>query len=216
MNDINQDSITAAIVAASRVAAIIPPALPAPPFSGHVRTLEDALASAGAYVDVWLSLEANAFRIGTTLVPCVEGVLDPYEVRFPYMVRCTIAGVTQFARSYDGVREVQSGRPWAEVCAQAQSLDHNCQGQYDAAEIALALTADLTLPETTYFQGSRVGVTTPVTGYRPFMHWLRVVCAQPDGKGPLHVRASVEPKTRAGVKPWGLPVFALLDRKDIR
>lgn len=212
MTELNQDFITAAIAAASRAAAALPPSLPAAPFfAGRVRTLEDALASAGANVDVWLSIEATAFRLGTTIITSVEGALDLQDLRFPYMVRFNIAGSTKFARSYDGVREAQSGRPWAEVCAQAQSIDQSCRGQYDAVEIPLVLIEDIKVGEKTYGFGARVGVTTPVTGYRPFMQWVREIQARIDGTATLRVRASVETKTRAGVKPWGIPVFALLD-----
>jgi hypothetical protein len=55
-----------------------------------------------------------------------------------------------------------------------------------------------------------VGITTPVTGYRPFASWLKQQQAVYGTTGVVPVIASVEAKTKSGVKPWGVPQFTTI------
>ena len=217
----NQDPIAAAIAAAMQVSAQVPMTQAAPPAqavaayapplpAGRARTMEDALNSAGASVDAWLSIEASGYRLGTKIFESIKGKIPFSEVTFPYMCRASIGGATKFFRSYDGVREARSNRPWTDVLQQAQAMDPKCQGQYDAAEIPLILDADLVAGDKTIPAGSRVGITTPVTGYRPFASWLKQQQAVYGTTGIVPVIASVETKTKSGVKPWGVPQFTTI------
>jgi hypothetical protein len=206
-------SIQAAIAAASQVAAAIPMAgqpsqavavAPAPLGAGRVRGFDDAVNSAGAAVDLWLSVDSDGYKVGSTKVAAIAGTIDMGSIKFPYMCRANVGGGTKFVRSYDGVREAQSGRPWAEVCAQLQALDANCKGQYDAAEIPLVLDADLVAGEKVIKAGRAVGITTPVTGFKPFMAWARQFAST----DVVSVIASVETNSKKGVRDWGIPTFA--------
>lgn len=214
----NQDTISAAIKAAQTVAAAVPmqtaPAaqamtstLPA----GRVRTLDDAMAAVGAAVDMWASIEPDSYRFGKSKpVDQIVGTLTMSEIQTPFGVRFNVGGSTRFSRSYDGIREAQSGKPWMEVVAQAQQMDGNCKGQYDLAEIPIVLTADLVTSEKTYKAGTRIGITTPVTGFKPFMAWVRETRLTHSVDEVLAVCATVERKEKAGVKDWGIPVLTLL------
>jgi hypothetical protein len=202
----NKTIIEASIARASEVAAAVPfDPLP------RVRTLDDALASAGADVAFFLSVEASAFRIGTTLIPRITGSIALQEIRFPWSIRYTVDGGTKFARTYDGVRESLTGRPWWELCQLAQRMDPNCRGQYDSAEIPLATSEDLVVEGKAITAGTRVGITTPLTGFRPFVAWLRQVTGQFGSEAMLPVIASVQTRTKPGVKPWGIPFFTVLE-----
>ena len=208
-------SIAAAIAAASQVAAAIPmqqpsqavAVAPAPLGAGRVRGFDDAVASAGAAVDLWLSVDSDGYKIGNTKFAAIAGTIDMGSIKFPYMCRANVGGGTKFLRSYDGVREAQSGRPWAEVCAQLQAMDANCKGQYDAAEIPLVLDADLVAGEKVIKAGRAVGITTSVTGFKPFMAWAR----QFGSTDTISVIASVETNSKKGVRDWGIPTFAAVN-----
>jgi hypothetical protein len=205
-------SIAAAIAAASQVAAAIPMApqqtavAPAavPLAPGRARGFDDAVNSAGAAVDLWLAVDSDGYKIGTTKFTAIAGSINMGTIKFPYMCRANVGGGTKFVRSYDGVREVQSGRPWADVCAQMQAMDANCKGQYDAAEIPLVLDVDLVAGEKIVKAGRAVGITTPVTGFRPFMAWAK----QFTSTDTISVIASVETNSKKGVRDWGIPTFA--------
>jgi hypothetical protein len=205
-------SIAAAIAAASQVASAIPmpsqavAVAPAPigTIAGRVRGFDDAVASAGAAVDLWLGVESDGYKVGNTKFAAIAGSIDMGSIKFPYMCRANVGGGTKFLRSYDGVREAQSGRPWAEVCAQMQAMDANCKGQYDAAEIPLVLDADLVAGEKVIKAGRAVGITTPVTGFKPFMAWARAFGATDT----VSVIASVETMSKKGVRDWGIPTFS--------
>jgi hypothetical protein len=177
---------------------------PAPLGAGRVRGFDDAVNSAGAAVDLWLSVDSDGYKVGSTKFAAIAGTIDMGSIKFPYMCRANVGGGTKFVRSYDGVREAQSGRPWAEVCAQMQAMDANCKGQYDAAEIPLVLDADLVAGEKVIKAGRAVGITTSVTGFKPFMAWARQF-----GSGDtISVIASVETNSKKGVRDWGIPTFA--------
>jgi hypothetical protein len=217
MTQAAHDPIQAAIAAAKQVASAVPmgtavaqaaptavaSVLPA----GRARTLDDAINSAGTSVDAWVSIEASGLRIGTKTFEGIRGKISLNEIAFPWMCRAAIGGATKFFRSYDGVREAQSGRPWADVVAQAQAMDANCRGQYDAAEIPLIIEDDLVLADKTLKAGARLGITTPVTGFKPFMVWLKDTVARFGSTSTVDVVAAVEQKTKPGVRPWGVPVF---------
>jgi hypothetical protein len=177
---------------------------PAPLGAGRVRGFDDAVASAGAAVDLWLSIDSDGYKVGSTKFSAIAGSIDMGSIKFPYMCRANVGGGTKFVRSYDGVREAQSGRPWAEVCAQMQALDANCKGQYDAAEIPLVLDADLVAGEKVIKAGRAVGITTSVTGFKPFMAWARQFAST----DVVSVIASVETNSKKGVRDWGIPKFA--------
>ena len=185
------------------VAAVAP--LPA----GKARTLDEVSETTGTGVDAWLSVDSTGYRLGNTPLTQIVGKINLAEVLVPYMIRFTAAGSVKFVRSYDGIRESQSGRPWADVCAQAQRADPNCKGQYNAAEIPVILDSDLIADGVTHKAGSRLGITTPVTGFKPFLSWYRETKQAFGADGVVPVVASVEVKTKAGVRPWGIPVFTV-------
>ena len=205
--------IAEALAAARQVAAQLPALtqpteVVAPPPAGRARTLDEAIDQAGVGVDVWASIDASGYRINNTIVPSFTGRIKLSEVQFPYMVRFTVGGSTKFVRSYDGVYEAQSRKPWAGVIAQAQSADPGCKGVYDAAEIPVILDKDLVVGTQTYKAGSRIGITTPVTGYKTFSNWAREARLAFGSDGEVPVTTSVEVKQKPGMKAWGIPVFS--------
>jgi hypothetical protein len=207
-------NIAAAIAAASQVAAnvqmpavvqqaSVPAALPA----GRVRSLDDALYEAGVNVVEFAKVTESAFTINGKRVEKIEGFISFDEVKINRTVRFNVGGGTKFLRTYNLVTEAQSGRPWTDVVAQAQKSDDKCKGDYDAAEIPVALLADLKVGEKTYKAGDRIGITTPVTGYKPFMAWYREARAEFGPGATVPVTAWVDQKSKPGVRDYGLPTI---------
>ena len=141
-------------------------------------------------------------------MPQLVGRIKLADIKFPYMVRFSVGGGTKFARSYNGVREAQSGRSWAEVVALAQAADPKCNGAYDAAEVPVALDADLVCGDRIVRAGQNVGITTPITGFRAFMIWAREARMAFGCDGEPRVVVAVETRTKTGVRPWGIPVVS--------
>lgn len=207
-------NIAAAIAAASQVAANIPmpnqgvvvPAAPLP--QGRVRTLDDALESAGVAVEEFVKVSETGFTLNDKPFQELDAELSLSDIQIIYSVRFNPpSGGTRFARSYNGVTEARSGRPWAQVCAEAQAADPKCQGSYDAAEVPLTLIADVKAGEKTFKAGSRIGFTTPITGYKPLMTWLREAKAEFGPGATVPVTFYVEGKSKPGVRGWGLPLL---------
>jgi hypothetical protein len=181
------DAVSAAILAAQNAAgqfqapATVPAAVsagvPAAMPAARPRSLADALASAGAAVDVWLGVNEYGLYIGNdkkNLFETIDVMIKLSEVKFGYGVRYSIGSQVNYGKSYDGVREVKSGRPWAEIVAEAQRIDPKCRGSYDLAEIPMTLVADLVKKDKTVAAeaGKRLGLTTSVTNFPVFMTWV--------------------------------------------
>ena len=201
-----QSEVHEAIRAAQQVAANLPAPIVGP--IARVRTLDEVVDSAGVGVEIWASLDSSSFRINNVSVPQLVGRIKLADIKFPYMVRFNVGGGTKFARSYDGVREARSGHVWADVLALAQAADPKCNGAYDAAEVPVTLDADLVCGDRIVRAGQNVGFTTPITGFRPFMAWARQARLAFGSDGEPRVVVSVETRTKAGVRPWGIPVVS--------
>ena len=207
-----------AIRAAQQVAANLPAPITRPALEriARARTLDEVVGSAGVGVgvEVWASIDSSSFRINNAPVPQLVGRIKPADIKFPYMVRFNVGTGTKFARSYDGVREAQSGRSWADVVALAQATDPKCSGAYDAAEVPLTLDDDLVCGDRIVRAGQNLGFTTPITGFRTFMTWAREARMAFGCDGEPRVVVAVETRTKAGVRPWGIPVVS--SRGDLK
>ncbi|MDE2105554.1 MAG: hypothetical protein KGL39_50475 [Patescibacteria group bacterium] len=214
--EIMDQTIQAAIAAAQQVANAVQmtaatnaASVPAVANPGRVRSIDDALESAGAAVEEFVKVTESAFTLNGKRVEELVGFINPKEVQIAYAVRFNPPGssTTKFARSYNGVTEAQTGRPWADVVAQAQAVDPKCRGAYDAAEIPVILEADLRAGDKVYKAGSRVGITTSVTAFKPFMAWYREAKAEFGSDVNIPMRVFVEQKSKAGIRDWGVPKF---------
>jgi hypothetical protein len=216
-------NIAAAIAAATQVAANIPmpggqalatTTAPAP-VAARVRTLDDAIDAAGAAVEEWVQVSEPGVTLNGKPFTEVDAFLKMADIRFMWQVRFNApSGGTRFARSYNGVTESQSGRSWQQVVSEAQAADPKCMGEYDAAEVPLRLVADLKAGEKVYKAGSLIGFTTPVTGYKPFMSWLREVRKELGASADVPVTFFVEPKSKPGVRGWGVPTLKVRALKN--
>lgn len=201
------DAISAAL---ARAQAVVPvplvqaavPVTHTPQTTAAPRSLQDAMATAGTSVDAYIGLKEGSFTVGKVKLKVdeVRVTIRLSEVKFGYGVRYDAGGRQVYAKSYNGVTEAR-GRSWAEVVAQAQNMDPKCNGQYDLADIPMTLLEDVTVPAkppTTISSGKRIGYTTSITGYAPFMAWVNEVMPKYGADAEIPVKLFKLDKTGGG------------------
>ena len=203
----NAANAVAAAPAPAPVVAAAVPAVGAP----RVRSLADVAATYVERPDLFIKVNENGILIGDEVGYIEElfGTIKLSEVHFPAICRYTVAGSHKYLRTYDGVREVTSGKAWGQAIAEAQQVDPRAE-TYDSVEFGLVLTqepkknaikAGAQLTEVPV--GSRVGYTASKTGFDPVMKFLTGALKTHGEEGEVAVRAFHIPKTK-GQNKWGV------------
>lgn len=215
-------SIDAAIDAARAAALAAAPAplapattagaapLPAVAPAGRPRSLADAMATAGSTVDGYLQVGFGGIQVDKSLdlLDELKVQIKLADLKFPYVVRFDVGGQTRYGKSYDGIREAQSGMSWTSVVANAQAMDQKCKGQYDAVELVFTTLEDTVLKKAnkTVPAGTKLGYTTPWSGYGPAMDWVKAVVGMYGETAIVKVRLFHVPKQK-GSNQWGIIDF---------
>lgn len=215
-----------AAIAAAQAAAAAAAAAPAPALSGtasgslptvaapgRARTLADAVEAAPQSVDLYLQVDYSGMHIDKTpdVIETIDVRIALADLKFPYSLRYTSAGQTIYLKSIDGVREARSGQSWHECIARAQSIDPMCKGSYDSVELVMELISDVDLKKSKRVieAGSKLGYTTPYTGYALCMDWLKAAFKEFGPAGIVPVRLTHIPKQK-GSNNWGVIGFETL------
>lgn len=175
------DAMQAARDAASNVPATQTDA--AVPAMQYGTGLDDFL-SGGMQVDRWLQLKDGGIRLDRddkAFITEFKAELDPNSIQMFHGIRAEFAGNNvQYAKSYDGGRTTSRGENFAAVLANYKANSLKPCDPYRGADMVLVLTEDVVQGKATIPAGTRIGYTTPVTGFAPFQNLLKPLVA--DGK----------------------------------
>lgn len=206
------DPVAAAIAQARQSADAMVPAVasiatsPAPMGVGRVRTLADAVETFVERPDLFIKVDYYGIHIEDDgIIKELFGTIDLNTVKFPDVCRYTRAGTHDYLRTYDGIREVKSGKGWAQALEDAKRVDDKAD-VYQAVEFMIELLkkptkagGDKPVPEI----GQRVGHATSRTGYDPVMKFLKETAPIVGPTATVNVRVFHTAKTR-GQNKWGV------------
>lgn len=183
--------------------------------SGHVAPrapmqLEDAIA--GMSVDGFIKLKHEGIFLRDDPTPFQElkvrirgSEIAPHKaVRF--------GNPATYKKSYDGATEFRTGKSWAEVVAQCQSVDPRCTGDYDAFDLPFHLVNDvmsmITPGKVLAPAGTVVGYSTAITAGKDVKAFVKNVILHPsNGKDKL-LEGVIKIKRMANDKgKWGILEF---------
>lgn len=212
------DAVAAAIEQARQAATNVVPAAPAPsaPLApvgvGRVRSLADAVETYVERPDLFVKVDYYGIHIEDDgIIKELHGKIDLGSIKFPDVCRYTRAGAHDYLRTYDGIREVKSGKAWAQALDDAKRMDDKAD-VYPAVEFMIELSkkptktgGDKPVPEA----GQRVGHTTSRTGYDPVMKFLKETAAIVGPTAVVNVRVFHTAKTK-GSNKWGVLGLELL------
>jgi hypothetical protein len=197
--------------AASAPAAYAPPA--APLGGGRVRSLTEMAETHVERPDLYVKVDFYGLHIEDAgIIPELKGTIDLKEAKFPLVCRYTVAGQAQYLRTYDGVREVKSGKPWAVAVEEVKRSDPKAD-VYDAAEFVMTLTEQPT--KTGNFKdpapvvGQRVGHTSSRTGFDPVMKFLKEAMGIHGATATVPAKITATSKEK-GSNKWGVLAIELL------
>ena len=127
------------------------------------------LKSGGMQPDYWVDIKDTGFKI----VKTEKAVFDSIDVEIDFSAVKPFQGLRvkmpdgkpKYIKTYDGVTESRSGKPWATAVAELQGLAVEPADQYRGFDIPMILSEDVKQGATTIEAGKKVGYTTPVTGF---------------------------------------------------
>jgi hypothetical protein len=144
-------------------------------------SLDDFL-SGGMQVDAWVQVKDGGIRLNRdekAYIEEFEAELDLNTVQLFHGVRAEFAGnKVEYAKSFDGGKTTTRGESFASVCAHYKANSVKPANPYRGADMVLVLTKDVVQGKTTIPAGTRIGYTTPITGFAPFQTLLKGLAAE--------------------------------------
>jgi hypothetical protein len=132
-------------------------------------SLDDFL-SGGMQVDAWVQVKDGGIRLNRdekAYIEEFEAELDLNTVQLFHGVRAEFAG-----------NKVEYAKSFASVCAHYKANSVKPANPYRGADMVLVLTKDVVQGKTTIPAGTRIGYTTPITGFAPFQTLLKGLAAE--------------------------------------
>lgn len=143
----------------------------------------DDFLSGGMQVDLWLQLKDAGIRLNReekAFIDKFDAQLDVSSVQFFHGIRAELGGSAQYAKTYDGGRTTSKGENWASVYSYMKENGVKFSDTYRGADMVFVLTADVTQGKAVIPAGTRIGYTTPITGFSPFQNVVKQLVA--DGR----------------------------------
>jgi hypothetical protein len=145
-------------------------------------SLEDFLAGGGLNVDGYVQVKDDGIKLDRSekaFIEEFEAELDISSVQMFVGIRAEFAGNNvQYAKSFDGGKTTNKGENFASVVAHYKENSLKPADTYRGADMALVLTNDVVQGKTTIPAGTRLGYTTPITGWTPFQNLLKKLVAE--------------------------------------
>lgn len=210
------DAVAAAIEAARAQAATVPAAVAQMPMQmpapvtvvgrGHVKTLADAVETYVERPDLFIKVDEYGMEVDETKqIIEIEGVLNLADLKFPDVCRYSTAGQHTYLRTYDGIREVRTGKAWSVALDEAKRIDPKAD-TYPAVEYNVVVTKEVVsrLNEKAKVAiGQRVGNTTSRTGFDPVMKAVKDAAKLYGNEAVVNVKLVHEPRAK-GSNKWGV------------
>lgn len=142
-----------------------------------------------------------------------EAILDMRDVQFFMGIRKEVGSSVTYAKSYDGVT-TSRGENFAQVVEQFKRESQKPADTYRGADIPLTLVSDIADPKNkakVYNAGDVVGLTTSITGFKPFAAFARKLQAANLMAAELRVKITHSPRKNAAGQDYGVCEFDVVE-----
>lgn len=142
-----------------------------------------------------------------------DALLDMRDVQFFMGIRKEVGSNVSYAKSYDGVTTAR-GENFAQVVEEFKRTSQKPADTYRGADIPLTLVADVADPKNkakSYSAGDVVGLTTSITGFKPFAAFARKLQQGGLMATQLKVRVKHSPRKNAAGQDYGVAEFDVLE-----
>jgi predicted NUDIX family NTP pyrophosphohydrolase len=145
--------------------------------------LDDFLTS-NMQVDSWIQVKDAGIKLNRderAFIDEFEGELDLDSIQLFVGLRAEFAGnQVEYRQSTDGGKTTTKGENFGAILAKWKETSVKDVSPYRGANMTIILTEDVVQGKTTIPAGTKIGYTTPVTGFYPFQALLKNLAA--DGK----------------------------------
>lgn len=192
--------------------------MPAPVGMGRPKSLADATANYVERPEIFVKVDEYGLHIEDKgIINEIFGTLSLKDCKFPEVCRFMRAGQAAYLRTYDGIREVSSGKSWAQALEDARRIDPKAD-IYNAVDFVVELSLPIkkqgpaqnaaALPPV----GSRLGHTTSRTGYDTVMKVVKSTYELYGEDAVVPVRLFPIAKTK-GSNSWGIVGMELVTKQ---
>lgn len=184
-------------------------------------TLDSLIDGGGMDVEHYVRLNDTGIRFGDKQ----QGVFDDFvavinmsEITPMHCFRVEVGGNTKFIKSYDGGQTTSDGMSFQQAIATAERQPGaKTSGVYPTVEIPMTLTEALSDPkkgsDVSFPEGTKIGYTPSVTGFKPFQKFAKDLRA----RNPALLQSEVTVKVKHAVRVnsnnnrWGVLEFELIE-----
>lgn len=226
----NLDAILAA--AKSQATALTPvdtgaPAagMPAPLSSGggamtaYNMSMDAFLNPGGMECATYIQVKDSGIKLNKDWVGTVdefEAIMTLSEVQFFMGIRKEVGTNVSYAKSYDGQTEARSGEPFAQVVEKFKRESQKPADIYRGADVPLTLVSSLEDPRKGstakgYGEGDVVGLTTSITGFKPFAAFAKKLQQAGLANTPVKVKVTHSPRKNAANQAYGVCEFDVIE-----
>lgn len=145
-----------------------------------------------------------------------EAILDMREVQFFMGIRKEVGSNVSYAKSYDGVT-TSRGENFAQVVEEFKRTSQKPADTYRGADIPLELAADYADPKNkakVFTAGQTLGLTTSITGFKPFATFARKLQAAGLMSSRLKVKVTCSARQNAAGQAYGVAEFDVIEVLD--
>jgi hypothetical protein len=164
-------------------------------------------------VESWLQVDRYGLHLDRSqeALDALMVEIDLTEIVPLYMVRFG-KNPPSYCKSYDGATTFGSPKLWELTLREAQRQDPDCRGQYSAVEIPMMLIdgVELKRDRKTIEGGTRIGYTTSITGYRPFLKFWNECEKKGLTEAVIKIRLGYEARKSNG-NEWGVVTYEIVE-----
>jgi hypothetical protein len=226
METLNMSTNIDAILAAAKASAENLPAAPAlvpvaplapvasmPSFS---MDLDSFLTPTGMEVASYLQVKDAGIKLSKDWGGYIDGFeaeIDLTEVAYFMGVRKEVGSTVTYAKSYNG-QTTTKGEPFMAVVAQFQQESAKNADPYRGADVPMTLVGPAVDPKNaknTFAAGDRVGLSTSITGFKPWASFHKKLKDAGQGNARIKVKVVHSPRRNAAGQDYGVCEFELLE-----
>lgn len=218
------DVLAKAKSAAGNLAPLTPLATATPPaaytgsgaVAGYNMSQDAFLNAGGLECDTYMQVKDAGIKLNkdwTGYIDEFEATIDLSDVQFFMGIRKEVGSNTTYAKTYDGVTTVR-GESFAEIVEQFKRESQKPADPYRGADIPMTLTqgyADPKDAKRSYDADQVVGLSTSITGFKPWSSFHRKLVNGGFGSATVRVKVTFSPRKNAAGQAYGVCEFELLE-----
>lgn len=178
---------------------------------------EDAFLNPGGMeVSSYISIKDAGIKLSKDwngYIDEFEALIDMREVQYFMGIRKEVGNNVSYAKTYDGV-STPRGENFAAVVAEFQRTSQKPADVYRGADIPMEVLTDIADPKgkgPVIEAGTTVGLSTSITGFKPFAAFAKKVKLAGLGEKQLRIKVTHEPRKNANNQAYGICQFDVIE-----